>query len=315
MTDLITDIKKKLIEKNLSNTSINMYLRNIEKLNDKEKVKNFKFLENVDAILEKLNKYKPNTIRNYLISITSILNIYKDINKNFEKLYKKYYDIMMDKNKQIKEEQKDQKKSDTQSKNWLTWNDVLKRYKEIYNDVKSFVNKKELNEIQYNKLLALIIFSFYVLIPPRRNQDYQLLYLVKKATDDLDNDKNYISYDDNKIIFNVYKTSKKYDTQEITYDDSLKAILDLYIKHHPLLKGQIPETPTKLLVYNNGSGLDQVNSITNILNRLFEKNISSSMLRHIYLTSKYGDILEQQKKDAEEMGHNLQTQKDYIKTD
>jgi hypothetical protein len=37
------------------------------------------------------------------------------------------------------------------------------------------------------------------------------------------------------------------------------------------------------------------------------------MLRHIYLSNKYGDTLKEQQKDAELMSHNLNTQKDYIK--
>jgi hypothetical protein len=39
------------------------------------------------------------------------------------------------------------------------------------------------------------------------------------------------------------------------------------------------------------------------------------MLRHIYLSSKYGDDLKEREKDAKIMGHSLQTQKDYIKND
>ncbi|MFN9957216.1 MAG: hypothetical protein ACK55I_29280, partial [bacterium] len=44
-----------------------------------------------------------------------------------------------------------------------------------------------------------------------------------------------------------------------------------------------------------------VNGITRVLNRIFGKKVGSSLLRHIYLTGKYGKILEEQKKDAEAM--------------
>ena len=43
------------------------------------------------------------------------------------------------------------------------------------------------------------------------------------------------------------------------------------------------------------------------------KAIGSSMLRHIFLTDKYGDTLEQAEKDAKEMAHSSGMQKDYIK--
>ena len=37
------------------------------------------------------------------------------------------------------------------------------------------------------------------------------------------------------------------------------------------------------------------------------------MLRHIFLTDKYGGVLENQKKDANDMAHSEGQQKDYIK--
>jgi hypothetical protein len=37
------------------------------------------------------------------------------------------------------------------------------------------------------------------------------------------------------------------------------------------------------------------------------------MLRHIFLTDKYGKTLDDQKKDAKDMAHSSSMQKDYIK--
>jgi hypothetical protein len=56
------------------------------------------------------------------------------------------------------------------------------------------------------------------------------------------------------------------------------------------------------------------NSITLLLNRIFKKNIGASMLRKMYLTSKYGDNAEQLKKDASAMGTSTGViQTNYIK--
>ena len=41
------------------------------------------------------------------------------------------------------------------------------------------------------------------------------------------------------------------------------------------------------LVYNDGKEFNKINSITRILNKIFDKKIGSSMLRHIFLTDKY----------------------------
>ena len=50
-----------------------------------------------------------------------------------------------------------------------------------------------------------------------------------------------------------------------------------------------------------------------ILNKVFGRKVSSSMLRHSYLSSKYAKINEEQKEDADAMGHSTGMQKDYIK--
>ena len=36
------------------------------------------------------------------------------------------------------------------------------------------------------------------------------------------------------------------------------------------------------------------------------------MLRHIFLTSKYGDNIKEMEQDAKDMGHSVEQQKDYV---
>ena len=50
-----------------------------------------------------------------------------------------------------------------------------------------------------------------------------------------------------------------------------------------------------------------------MLNKLFGKNASVDLLRHIYLTDKYGRIQDEMKQDAEEMSHSTEMQQMYIK--
>ena len=69
-----TELLNKFKEKELSETSINAYLRNLEKLNNDMPLKNLNFLKDKDVILSRLENYKPNTKRNYLISIVSALS-------------------------------------------------------------------------------------------------------------------------------------------------------------------------------------------------------------------------------------------------
>ena len=52
--------------------------------------------------------------------------------------------------------------------------------------------------------------------------------------------------------------------------------------------------------------------ITKILNDIFGLNVSTSMLRHIFLSDKYSNVEEQMKQDAIAMGHSSNTQSEYI---
>jgi len=271
----------------------------LKNLNDKKEIKNLRFLTKPDAILEKIKEYKPTTQRNIIISIVSILKALEN------PLYDKYYDIMIDRTKQINDNNKNNEKTDTQKTNWMDWKSVLDVFNELKKNVK--VSRK-INESQYDALLDLVVLSLYVLLPPRRNKDYIDMVITKKPTS---NDKNYLDVKKEQFIFNVYKTSKKDGQLIVAIPSELMEILKVYIRNHPLkadfVNGDIPF----LVNYNQKPVRD--NGITRILNRIFKKKIGSSMLRHIYLSSKYGDMLEEQKTDSKMMSHNMTTQKDYIK--
>jgi integrase len=138
------------------------------------------------------------------------------------------------------------------------------------------------------------------------------MYIVKKHTDDSDKTRNFYDMETNKFIFNQYKTKKTYNQQYIDVPPELKDVLQLFISHYPLNIGK--KADFKLLVASDGAPLTTVNAITRILNKIFGKRVGSTMLRHSYLTTKYGDQIDEQRKDALGMGHSINTQRDYIRT-
>ena len=299
-------------EKKLAPTSIKMYLRNLEKLNDDMPLKNLNFLKEIPTIEQKLSKYKENTKRGYLISIVSALSLDKS-NKQKQKLYDDYYRLMMDKNKELKTVEASGEKTDTQEKNWITWEEVSSKMKELEDKVKSFAGNKEINEHQYNVLLQEVILSLYYYKAPRRNE-YQKMNIVKTDSG-LPIDTNYLDFDKKQFVFNSYKTAKKEGQLKEDIPAELQSVITTYLKFHPLLKGKkiIKGTNVPFLVYYDGKPLSQVNAITRILNKTFGKKVGSSMLRHIYLSSKYGKVVDEMKEDANAMSHSVDMQKDYIK--
>jgi len=290
------EIIQKLKDKGLADKSIKLYVTILKNLNDKREIKNFKFLENPKKILNKIKDYKPTTQRNALIAIVSIL---KNLGND---LYKSYYDKMIDMNKKIEDDAKENKKSATQDKNWMKWSEVQKKFDEL---VKKLKGSKNISEEGYDNFLDVVILGLYTLLPPRRNVDY-LLMKVSKDGSNMDTKNNWFDMKKKQFIFNNYKTKKAFGQQIIDIPKELLDLLKKYIKYKK-------EGEDYLLVKFSGERLKSDNAITRRLNRIFGKNVSSSMLRHIYLSDKYGKVQEEMKDDAEAMAHSVSQQKEYIK--
>jgi len=167
----IIELSEKLKSSGLSSSSISNYIKNLRRLNNNKDFEDFKFLENKEEILEKLEKYKPNTKRSYLISIVSVLK-YTDPKSP---LFKYYYDQMINISQKIKKEDTS-KLSETQSKNWLSWDEVKEKFEKLKEKVYSYNKTGKLHRKQYEDLLNLVITSLYIYQEPRRNLDYQILY-------------------------------------------------------------------------------------------------------------------------------------------
>jgi hypothetical protein len=210
-------------------------------------------------------------------------------------------------------------KTEAQKENWLTWDDVMKRWNELKDEVDTFKNDKSISKRNYDTLLDFMILSLYVLIPPRRNKDYMYMYmLIRKDDKPLEPEiKNYLNVMDEEMIFNCYKTKKHYGTQVQEIPEELMDIIRIWMRFHPLLNGAPGSKPreVKLLVNHDGAPIHLDNFITYRLNRIFDRKVASTMLRHIYITHKFGDEYGEMVKTAKAMGHSVGEQKDYIKKD
>jgi hypothetical protein len=312
--EFMENLLKELVDKKgITESTAKLYVKNLYTLNEGP-YKNFSFLRNTESIMDKLSKYAEGTKKTFLATIVSILNLKPTA--TYKKAISYYTELMNEKAKEHREKENSHEKSEKQEKAWMEWDEVLKKKNELKEEVKKFWSNKTITERQYNRLLDLVVLSLYTDIPPRRNE-YQDMYLVSSYNDSLPADRNYLDWSNKVLIFLKYKTAKTYAKQEVKIGDNkeLMETLNAYLKHHPLLpNGKMSKSSSvPLLVYADGRPFEKVNCITRILNRIFGKSVGSSMLRHIYLSSKYGDLVEEQKEDAEAMGHSLGEQKDYIK--
>jgi len=282
---------KNVIEgKGITDSSKKLYLANLKRLNGGVDPTNYKFLEDTDAIEKRIEKYATNTKRTYYISIVSYLP-----EKN--KLRKYYYDKMQEINKATRD---NTEKSETQKENWMTQEQILETYEILKNEAEPLIKKKNMDN---DTVMKYIVLSLYVLQPPRRSLDYTKMYVVPMYSDTQDKAYNYLSLKDRTFYFNNYKTKGAYQTQAVKVSDPLFKLLKSYRKEGRLLSSK--------------TGKEMSNSqMTHLLNSIFGKKISVSMIRNIYLTSKYKNEQAKMKQDAHDLGTSLTTiTTNYVKQD
>lgn len=198
-----------------------------------------------------------------------------------------------------------QQKTDAQKDNWKSFDEVKEKYSAMESRVKHLLNSK--TALDKKELLALqdfIILSLTsgVWIPPRRSMDW-VAFKIRDINRESD---NYL--DKNTFHFNQYKTAKFYNEQTVECPKGLKTILTKWMKLNP----------HEYLLFNNEGGQLTNTRLTQKLNKIFDGlKLSTSMLRHIYLTDKLKDVpaLKVLQKQAAEMGNSLVQSMEYAKHD
>jgi len=315
MSSFVSKLADDLRTKGLSESSITLYIRNLKAINGGEDFANLNFLKKVDDVTAFLAGFKPSTRKSYIGCIISVLGLYPT-NKPLTNLKNKYYTLFKEASETLNKTAGE--RSETQKANWIDWADVEKVWEEKRAEIGDIMarpvkkGKKvvqfTITDAEYTKLLNFMVLSLYVKTAPRRNEDYTRMYISTDGSGVEDTTKNWLDVENKQFIFNQFKTSKKYPSQKIDIPAELMDVIQLYLKYYP----KTVETGDKFLVFANGSPLESINIITRILNKVFGKNVGCSMLRHSYLTSKYGSVNAEKEKDAENMGHSVAMQSQYV---
>ena len=215
-----------------------------------------------------------NTRRTYIISIVVCL---KD-RKGFKKQLQFWTSKMDDINKLLKTSNE---KTERFKENELSWEEILDARDKLPKD-----------SIEY------VIMCLYTMIPPRRNLDF-----IMKVGGPKENS-NW--YDGVNFYFGCYKTKSTYKTQVIPVPDDLKEVLNSYLENRPFRS-------TDILIKKSGKPFT-TKDIQLTLNKVLQKKIGATMMRSIYLSSKYGDVMQDMKEDAENMATSTGViQSNYLK--
>jgi hypothetical protein len=205
----------------------------------------------------------------------------------------------MDVMKSVNDSYKEQKMNAKQEENWISIDEIKNKYNVLEEKAtKMLSNKAIMNESTMMEFLLLAFLGGVSGLAPRRSLDFSMM-----------KHKNFSKYDNyykaGKFYFNKYKTDSTYGLQVIDIEKPLDKLLKKWNKIN---------TNDFMLYSSNGNHLSSP-QITRILNKIFGKNVSTNMLRHIYLTNVYKDVpaLEKMEKLAASMGHSVATAMEYIK--
>lgn len=272
-------------DKDITDSSKRLYCSKLKKLNDGVPPTDFKFLKDKEAIKIKLETQPLNTRRSSVIAIVSAVR-----DKDAE-LHGYFTQLMDSLNKESAEVTKGTK-SEKQKENWLSLNELNTILEGQERLIVGLKRKKKINEDQYESLLSHLVLSLYTKMPPRRSTDYTAM-VVSEPTED--KDKNY--FHNGHFYFNNYKTKKTYQQQVVKISKDMIDLLKLYLKFKP-------KDQTNLLVSASGTPLTE-KTLRQMLHKATGKEISTQMLRNIYVTDKISPIVETMNDTAEKMGTSV----------
>jgi len=302
---------------NAKESTVNMYQSNLKKLQKLFDTDNWKFLDDIEAVKDKLSHLHYTSQRNYFNSIIILLMALNDDNK-YDKLIEKYNEIRDDGNKKYQDDNATGVISDKQKANFVELSEIQKMISEMENEIKDKKLKSKENLAPKEKMLVqvFILFNIYSRLPMRNDVSGMTITtkrLYNKLSEEEKKENNYLVVEKNKMFFvlNQFKTSAKYKELDIDIPKDLEKLLRFYIKVNGLSNGDVLFTST------TGTPLSR-----NALSQLFiktskkylDKSISTTMLRKIVLSDKFADVKQEQKEMSKITGHSVETMnKVYVK--
>lgn len=294
---------KEQIKKNrpaISNASVLTYSSLLRSMymsqNDDDSDMSIEWFKNPKHIIQALENKPPHSRKTSVAALIVLLGKSADVDPEI-------VGMMNTDAKTIKDNYKEQKMSDKQKDNWMTMDEVKAVESRLLDIIKPILSQKHPVTPDQMKMIIdwlLVALTSGKYFSPRRSEwQYVKLKDVSPETD------NYIDLKKGAFVLNQYKTAKLYGREQVEYGKPfgilLKKILAL-----------IPDQT--YLLEHKGKPFNS-SSITSRLNSIFGKKVSTSMLRHIYTTDKYGDMpsLNELQASADAMGHSLTQHLEYIK--
>lgn len=284
----------KKVEDSVSATSYKQYERMWALLG----IKSIDDLKDTEVLLHHIEKKgTENTRKNYLAAVVKLMRT-ADIGEEYIKPMTERMNHAVEKTKPSEywnEKQKD---------NLMTMEEIENIRKNMLVGITNFQTRHN-----YDTLLDFVILSLYTLIPPRRNEYFKMEVIT--SPDQVKEGKNYLLWGKQKkmFVFQDYKTKKAYGKETIPIPPKLQDVIKMYLP----IREKIALSSPQFLVKYGDLEMENSNEITRRLNKMLGRRVGASMLRHIFLSEKFGDTVKEMEQVAEDMGHSVAQQKEYIK--
>ena len=197
-----------------------------------------------------------------------------------------------------------------QKENWVELSEITEFVTDMNSEVKHLKLKKDLSIGNLHLVQDRFMVKFWITYPIRNNLSDTKVLTKKEFNQLSDEDRannNYMIVSSNNIRLHIsnYKTKKQYGIKTIKIVDTnvIRYMRD-WLKCSP--------NPEYILINLKTNKPMTGNQITQTFRRIFEdkfdKNVSTTLLRHIVISHTFGKQIEDMDKMAEIMMHNKSTQ-------
>ena len=300
-------------KRNCARSSCRVYASNLRRIHrefsDQPWSTGLKWLQD-EAILGKIKKLESTNVKRNLANASAVgLSVIGD-----DKLKQKYTELL----DELRKTKPDRALSSRQKENFVKWSDVikLKRHYSRLVRLKRLYSKDALTTKDFLNLQRNLVLNLYVSMNPIR-LDYANTRIISEKqfqTIKKDGTTNYLVTGKRyKFYFYQYKTSRKHGIITLRPPPKLVSVLK---KHSAFLRRRFEE-PVWLL-YNSRRQRMTRNGLSKFMTTMFvdhyDKKVSASMLRTIFLSHKYKGVdIEEREATAKSMMHTRETQNTYIK--
>ena len=296
---------------NLKDSSINIYVRNLNKLKKIFNENDYKFLENYEDVEKILENLSYLTVRNYYNAIIVLITALN----GFDDELVDEYTVMRDElnEKYNKENTETNKISSKQEQNFITYNEVVDMLNKMADDLRilKIKKKKDIGVKERSLLQIFVIFNIYLHIP-LRNDVADLIKIQKrefnKIADDNKKENNYIVFENNNMFFSIgkYKTDKTYSTKIIEIPKELQKVIRFWKKI------SIYNDSEYLFLSATGKKLTR-NELSQLMIR-FSKlylndkaQLSTTILAKIVMSHHLGELKKKQEEMSKQRGTSINT--------